>query len=40
MGAFGKYASTVVPTGETEAYSAWVSNQALTQTADVTLTVS
>ena len=38
--AFAKYASTVVPTGETEAFNAWVSNQALTQAADVTLTVT
>ena len=40
IGAFAKFASTVVPTGETEAFNAWVSNQALAQAADVTLTVS
>ena len=39
-GVFSKYGSTVVPTGETEAFNAWVSNQALTQTADLTMTVS
>ena len=38
--AFTKAAGTVVPAGETEQYAVWVSNQALTQTADVTLTVS
>ena len=40
VGAFAKYADTVVPVGETEDFNAWVSNQALTQSADVTLTVS
>ena len=40
VGAFTKYASTVVPTGETEAYNVWVSNQPLEQAADVEITVS
>ena len=35
IGAFTKFASTVVPTGETEAFNVWVSNQALSQTANV-----
>ena len=33
LGAFTKFATTVVPTGESEAYSDWVSNQSLSQTA-------
>ena len=40
VGAFTKFGSTLVPTGETEAFNVWVSNQALTQTAAVTMTVS
>ncbi len=39
IGAFTKYRDTVVPSGEIAAYSVWVSNQALTQAEDVTLTV-
>ena len=38
IGAFAKYGSTVGIGGD--AYNVWVSNQALTQGADVTLTVS
>ena len=40
LGAFTEFASTVVPTGESEAFSVWVSNQALTQAAAVTWTAS
>ena len=40
LGAFTKFATTVVPTGETLAFNVWVSNQALTQTAAVTWTAS
>ena len=40
VGAFTKFGSTIMPTGETDAYNVWVSNQLLTQAADVTLTVS
>ena len=40
LGAFTKFASTVIPSGETMAYNVWVSNQALSQTADVTWTAS
>ena len=39
IGAFTKYADTVIPTGETEEFNVWVSNQALTNTADVTLMI-
>ena len=38
IGAFAKYAQTVDVGGDT--YSVWVSNQALTQAADVTITVA
>ena len=38
IGAFAKYAATVDVGGDT--YSVWVSNQAISQTADVTLTVA
>ena len=37
--AFTKAAGMLVPPGETEPFAVWVSNQALTQAADVTLTV-
>lgn len=40
LGAFTKYGTTVIPTGETEAFSVWVSNQILSQYADATVTVS
>ena len=41
MGAFTKWSGgTLVPTGETAAFNVWVSNQALTQSATVTMTVS
>ena len=40
LGAFTKFASTVVPTAESEAFSVWVSNQALTQADAVTWTAS
>ena len=40
IGAFTKFATTVVPTGETLAFGVWVSNQALTQAADVAWTAS
>ena len=40
LGAFTKFATTVVPTGETLAFNVWVSNQALAQTAAVTWTAS
>ena len=40
IGAFTKFAGSVIPTGETEAFSVWVSNQALNQSADVILTVA
>ena len=40
VGAFTKYASTVIPTGETEAFNVWVSNQNLSNAADVIITVS
>ena len=39
-GAFTKYGATLIPPGETEAFSVWISNQALTQAVDVTITVS
>ena len=43
IGAFTKFASTVTPAGPPQAvgeFSVWVSNQALTQAADVVVTVS
>ena len=40
VGAFTEFASTVVPTGETLAFTVWVSNQFLTQAVNVTVTVS
>ena len=40
LGGFTKFGSTVVPTGETLAFNVWVSNQNLTQTADVIWTAS
>ena len=40
LGAFTKFASTVVPTGESAAFNVWVSNQALDQAADVMWTAS
>ena len=40
VGAFAKQGPTVVPTGEVLAFNVWVSNQSLTQAADVTITVS
>ena len=39
IGAFTKHANTVVPTGETEVFSVWVSNQMLTQPAEAQATV-
>ena len=38
IGAFTKYASTVVPTGEIDDFSVWVSNQELDQASAVTWT--
>ena len=35
VGAFTKFANTVIPTGESAAFNVWVSNQALSQTANV-----
>ena len=40
IGAFTKSANTIVPPDETEQFSVWVSNQALTNSADVEITVS
>ena len=40
IGAFAKFAMEVEPAGEAEDYAVWVSNQDLTQTADLTITVS
>ena len=40
IGGFTKYGSFVMPGSETADFNAWVSNQALTQSADVTITVS
>ena len=40
MGAFTKQAATVVPAGETEAFHVWVGNQAVTNSAEVTITVT
>lgn len=40
IGAFTKFGSTVVPTGETEVFNVWVSNQNLQNPVDVILTVS
>ena len=40
MGAFTKQAATVVPAGETEAFNVWVGNQAVTNSAEVTITVN
>lgn len=40
MGAFSKHGSTVVPMGETEPFVVWVGNQAVTNAADVTITVT
>ena len=40
IGAYAKWPSTLIPAGETEAFHVWVTNQALTQSADVTVTVS
>ena len=40
VGAFSKYGSTVVPTGETAQFNVWVSNQSLIQILDVTITVA
>ena len=40
LGGFTKYAGTVIPTGETEAFAVWVSNQSLDQTNNVTWTAS
>ena len=39
IGAFTKFGSAVVPTGETEDFNVWVSNQALTHAASVVVTV-
>ena len=40
VGVLSKEGATIVPTGETEAFNVWVSNQALMQPTDVTMTVS
>ena len=40
VGAFTKFGSTVIPTGETEAFNVWVSNQDLIQPTDVTVSVN
>ena len=40
FGGFTKFSSTVVPTGESDAFNVWVSNQALSQSAAVTWTAS
>lgn len=39
IGVFTKFGSTVMPTGETEAFNVWVSDQSLSQAADVVVTV-
>ena len=39
IGAFTKWGATLTPPGETVAYSVWITNQALSNAADVTLTV-
>ena len=39
VGGFTKFGSTVIPTSETEAHNVWVSNQSLTQAANVVWTV-
>ena len=40
IGAFSRYMNTVVPTGESLPFNVWVTNQALTNLADVEVTVS
>ena len=40
LGGFTKFGSTIIPTGETLAFKVWVSNQNLTQSADVIWTAS
>ena len=40
IGAYSQFASTVIPTGETLPFNVWVTNQALTNVADVEVTVS
>ena len=40
IGAFTTHGATVVPTGESEPFNVRVSNQPLSQTADVDFTVS
>ena len=40
VGIVTKWGSAIVPTGETDAYNVWVSNQALTQADDLTITVA
>ena len=40
IGAFTKSTGTIVPPGETLAFNVWVSNQALTQSADVIISVA
>ena len=39
LGAFTKYGLSVIPTGETQPFSVWVSNQLLSQHTTVTVTV-
>ena len=39
VGGFTKYSTTVIPTGESDPYTVWVSNQSLTQVTDQTVTV-
>ena len=38
IGAFSKYNAEVIPAGQAESFAAWVSNQPLSQTADLTIT--
>ena len=39
IGGLTKYSTTVIPTGETDPYNVWVSNQSLTQSDDQIITV-
>ena len=40
IGAFTKYGNRIIPQGETEEYNVWVTNQNLTNSANVIMTVS
>ena len=40
IGAYIKFGNTLVPPGETEPFTVWITEQALLQAADVTITVS